>query len=408
MPDESRVFDVSKPSKVSPPATSKPVIVGHHPEMSDPMVKDESHDSTKIPVMVAPISVGQAVQEHETESQAADFKDSDVHGEPEEQGVPAVFSEPQDPDSLLAETPHEAESVGQGPFTSADPVTPDEPVIPDSPLPEADHEQPHIEGLQFSQPPTKGGRTKYMLIGLLILIAAAYLAIDSGLINAGFKLPFHVFKQKSTAVVITQPPAKKPVASTPSAPNGFKQYKLTGTSITFAAPLAWGDPSSATDPGFSKRGGSNQSDGTYAYIVSFANNPNVQLAVTSSKYLPATRTALYYDYLQWCKGTNDNQIYESVLHFTTASKVDTPSTITCDQGPVVNATKLDSSTIVQAKASDPSGKVIGDIYTKNLNDPSLVVLRVKDTPMTNGSDIKLLLGTVKMTAVQSGSSTSGQ
>jgi hypothetical protein len=362
MPDESRVFDVSKPSKVSPPATSRPVIVGHHPEMSDPMVKEESHESTKIPVNIAPISIGQAIQNHE-----ASHADEPIENElPEDQGAPAVLSDPQDADDAPAEPPHDAESVAEGPFTDMEPETP---VVPDSPLPEAAaHEQPHIEGLHFTQPPRRGGRAKYALIGLLILIIAAYLAIDAGLVGAGINLPFHIFKQKTPAVTSTQTPTKKPAVNTPVIPNGFKEYKLSGTAITFAAPIAWGDPSSATDPGYSKRGGSNQPDGTYAYIVTFATNKDIQIAVTSSKFLPAQRATLYYDYLQWCNGTNDSQIYESVLKFTTANKVDTPSTVTCDQGPVANATKLDSATIIQAKATDPSGKVIGDNYTKNLPD----------------------------------------
>jgi hypothetical protein len=404
MPDESRVFDVSKPSRVSPPATSKPVIVGHHP-MSDPMVKEESQEATKIPVSIAPISVGQAMREHEESTQVDDAPDNYRHTDIEEPAAPAVFSEPQDADVTPAESPHETDSVGEGPFTDAEPVTPDEPAVPDQPLPEpAPHEQPHIEGLHFAQPPRGKGRAKYVLTGLLILIIAAYLAIDSGLINAGFKLPFHIFKQKTTVVTNNKPPAQQPATNAPVIPNGFKEYKISGTSITFAAPISWGDPSSATDPGYSKRGTAGQPDGTYAYIVSFATNKDIQIAVTSSKFLPTKRTALYYDYLQWCTGTNDNQIYESVLNFTTASKVDTPTTITCNQGPVANATKLDSSTIVQAKATDPTAKVIGDIYTKNINDPLLVVFRVKDAVMTNGSDVKLLLSTVKVTAVQSGAS----
>jgi hypothetical protein len=408
MPDESRVFDVSKPSKVSPPATSKPVIVGHHPLMDDPMVKDEQLESTKIPVTMAPLSASPAAEEHQAAVPSDDFSNDDHQIEPEEQGSPAVFSEPQQDDPQPFEPGHESEpeSVGEGPFTAAEPVVPDEPAVPDNPLPGPPHEQPHIEGLHFSQP-SRPGRAKYVLIGLLVLIIAAYLAIDSGLVNAGIKMPFHIFKQKTPAAVTnTKQPANKATVSTPAIPSGFKEYKLSGTSITFAAPLAWGDPTSATDPGYSKRGGTNQPAGTYAYIVTFATNKDIQIAVTSSKYLPAQRTSLYYDYLQWCTGTNDNQIYESVLRFTTASKVDSPSTVTCDMGPVANAAKIDSSTIVQTKAADTSGKVIGDIYTKNINDPSLAVFRVKDAAMTNGSDIKLLLGTVKVTSSSNSSSSS--
>src|SRR5579862_64205 len=42
MPDEDRVFDVTKPNRVNPSATSKPVIVGHQPTMSDPMVRGDT------------------------------------------------------------------------------------------------------------------------------------------------------------------------------------------------------------------------------------------------------------------------------------------------------------------------------------------------------------------------------
>jgi hypothetical protein len=171
--------------------------------------------------------------------------------------------------------------------------------------------------------------------------------------------------------------------------------------------LTWGDPASTTDPGYSKRGGDNQTDGTYAYLVNFAADKDIQIAVTSSKFLPASRAPLYYDYLQWCTGSADNKIYQSVLNFSTASKVDTPTTITCNQGPLAGASAIDSSTIVQLKAADAAGKAVGDIYTLNLKDPSLVVFRVKDAAMANSTDIKQLLNSVQITSTPS-TSAAGQ
>src|SRR5436189_56339 len=50
MPEENRVFDVAKPGYGQAQATSKPVIVGHQPEISDPMVRDNNPTSTKISV----------------------------------------------------------------------------------------------------------------------------------------------------------------------------------------------------------------------------------------------------------------------------------------------------------------------------------------------------------------------
>jgi len=268
---------------------------------------------------------------------------------------------------------------------------------PPAPHPGGDASDPdpssgaHIEGLHLNSPKPKRRVPMFALAGLLIIILI-YLGLDA----AGLGVPFHILKHKQPVPTASTPPestqSKPPTASVPA---GFKEYKLAQTNITFAAPVAWGDPTSTVDPGYSKRGGTNQSDGTYAYLVDFATNKDIEIAVTSDKYLPASRTAVYYDYLQWCTGTNDGKYYESILHFTTVDKVDTPATITCDQGPVAGAVKLDASTIVQARATDSQNKVLGDIYTKNLDDPSLVVFRVKDAAMTNGDQIKQLLSTVK-------------
>jgi hypothetical protein len=396
MPDESRIFDVSRPSRVNPSPTSKPVIVGHHP-MSDPMVKNdgglgtENHERTKIAVTGA----GQP-----TEHQPAAGPSFLSH--PADPGSPAVFSDPpeeNEPSDIVPRANH-PESVAYGPFTEAEPEAPAP--EPDVKLPETPDREPHIEGLHLEPAKRRRGVLKPALLGILVLVIGAYLLIDSGVVNAGFKLPFHLFKQKTPPVAAPAPVKQAPVVA--AVPAGFKKYKLAETNLTFAAPVAWGDPASTTDPGFSKRSAGAQPAGTYAYLVNFSANKDIQVAVTSGKLLPSARTSLYYDYLQWCIGTADGLIYESILNFTTANKVDTPTTVTCNQGPVAGASQLDTTTIVQKQAKDNTNKVMGDIYTKNLNDPALVVLRIKDGTMTNSTEIKKLLGTVKITAAQSTSS----
>lgn len=259
----------------------------------------------------------------------------------------------------------------------------------DVPQPVAQHTG-HIEGLHLDKPKSKRKTPIFILAGVIIIVLA-YLGLDA----AGAGVPVHILKHKTPAAAPAPAPAAQNNTAATSVPSGFKEYKLANTDITFAAPLAWGDPSSTIDPGYSKRGGTNQSDGTYAYLVNFSAEKDIEIAVTSNKYLPVSRTALYYDYLQWCTGSNDGKYYESMLHFTTTNKVDIPATITCDQGPVAGAVKLNSTTIVQARATDSQNKVLGDIYTKNLDDPSMAVFRVKDTAMTNGDQIKQLLDTVK-------------
>jgi hypothetical protein len=268
----------------------------------------------------------------------------------------------------------------------------------------------HIEGLHFTEPPQKRGWFKILLLIIVLGLVGAYLAIDSGLVNAGINLPFHIFKQETKTtpppVTTNQNTTSTPKAQTPTVPSGFKEYKLSGTSLTFAAPLAWGDPTSVTEQGYSKRGANVKSDGTHAYTVTFAKNKDIEVAVTSNKYLPAARATLYYDYLQWCTGTVDGKIYKSMLKFTTAGGVDSPSTVTCDQGPLADADKINDSTIVQANTKDAAGKVSGDLYTKNLSDSELVVFRVKDKAMTNADDIKTLLESVKVSSSNSSSSSS--
>jgi hypothetical protein len=234
-----------------------------------------------------------------------------------------------------------------------------------------------------------------MLIVLLLLVGG-YLVIDSGLIKTSINLPLHVFKQKTdTPAVATTPPAQNPATATAAVPTGFTEYKLAGTTITFAAPTTWGQPASDTEAGYTSRGTAAKSDGTYAYLVTFATNKDIQIAVTSAKFLPVARGTTYYDYLQWCTGTSDSKTYLSVLHFSTANKVDTPTTVACDQGPLNDATKLDSSTIVELAAKSADGTSLGDLYTKNLTSADLPVFRVKDAAMTSSADIKKLLLTVK-------------
>lgn len=386
MPEENRVFDVTKPSHVNPSATSRPVIVGHQPTMNDPMVR-EGGEPTRIQV------------NDDSERQAftpEPAPEPELSEPPKDFGAPGLFSSSGRESSSDQPYPHSSLGQSDPPAAIYHP--------PENTTTTADNIEP-IDDTQFNRPHRKKRKWPKMVLALLVLAIAAYLLIDAGVFGSGINLPVHIFKQKQKNTASNTPPPASNAATTPSVPAGFKEYKLAGTNLTFAAPTAWGDPTSSTDPGYSQRGGTNQSDGTYAYLVNFATNKDVQIAVTSSKFLPTARATLYYDYLQWCTGTNDGKIYESILHFTTANKINTPTTITCDQGPVPSVVQVDSTTILQPKAVDTSGKTIGDIYTKNLTDPSLVVFRVKDAAMTNGTDIKTLLTTVNVG--QSASSPSG-
>lgn len=248
--------------------------------------------------------------------------------------------------------------------------------------------------LTISEPELPGYhrlRSKFWL-GLLVLLAVlavVYGAIDKGLILNNVNLPLHVFKQPEPAVTST------PAASGPVIPSGFTITKLVEANLAFFYPTAWGAPTAAIDQGFSKRSANDKPDVNYAFVVDFPNNKEVQLTVTSGKYLPPARATLYYDFLGWCTGTADGKYYFGALRFTTTDGMDNPSTITCDQGPLNNVVKLNNDTIVQTNVKNADGGVLGDIYTKNLDDKLYVVARIKDVGMKNGDHIKTMLDSFK-------------
>jgi hypothetical protein len=337
----------------------------------------------------------------EPEPQPAPTPDLSPVPDPPAETPPTETAPVEDPtmrDELIPgeNTASEPEPTGEtAPVGDIDQPSP--PAVDNAPLPDDTAPMAHVEALHF-EPRHRGGGVKWLLIGLVALLVAGYLAIDAGLIASGVKLPFHIFTQKNnpTPATTTTPPATQNTqAPVSNIPTGFKKFNLTGTDISFTAPGSWGTANSASENGYSSRSTAAKADGVYAYIVTFSGNKDVQMVVTSSKYLPPTRGAQYYDFLQWCTGTNDSKIYKSVLNFTTANGISTPSTISCDQGPLTDATKLSDNTIVQLKTKDAAGAVIGDVYTKNLTDTSLPVVRIRDAAMTNSDNIKLMLPTIK-------------
>jgi hypothetical protein len=420
MPDDTKIFDVSKPGRTAAGPTSRPIIPDQNSTGVDNMVKDYSQPAAA--TSTTPIHVSMA-----------DEEPANVMAQPNQPDMPSIDEEPQQnhgevfhPPAGATIPPHEldepheqpAEGSGGGNFTPLSKLIPNSNGKDDTgeygahhvdKLPENHPRDPgYHEVSPLSAAPGAGPKRRWTkVLGWLFVLAilaavGGYLAIDAGLVESNVKLPFHIFNKQKTskapaATVVTKtskPTSPPPVQST--LPSGFTKYTVTDANLNFAYPTAWGTPTVTKEPGFSKRGGTNKSDGTYAQVINFATNKDVQLAITTSKYLPAARGALYYDFLAWCSGTNDNKFYKQSLHFTTESGVDTPGTVACDQGPLADVTKLDDTTLVQLKTKDGGSAVLGDLYTKNLTaNKDIPVLRIKDSTMKNGEDIKKLLATIK-------------
>jgi hypothetical protein len=389
MPEEKdKVFDFSNPGTVSPHASGRPVIVGHHPTMVDPMLRP-MHKSPQ-PLDVQPPSAGLPSSPPAGAAQPM-FPSP---GEP----TPTVPTQPIQPTAPTPVPPAPSpgfEPIGNLPPTPQ-PAAATPPPQAGAPLPTAvvgEHHMAHHE-LPISKDESRKSGWRKLVLWLLLLLAAIgigfYLALDSGLISNNIKLPLDLIKDKKVAVVkVTTTPPPAP----PAVPAGFSAYTDSALPFSFNYPTIWGVPTVTTEQGFSKRGGTNKTDGTYAYFVNFATNKDVQIAVTSGKYLPPTRSTQYYDFLAWCVSTTDTKIYKSVLNFTTATGVDIPSTTTCNQGPLADAAKIDTTTIVQTDTKATDGTALGDVYTKNLGTADLPVVRVKDATRKNGADIKIILNT---------------
>jgi hypothetical protein len=384
---DERVFDISKPHHHKPDPTGKPVIVGHHPQMPDPMVR------------------GKVPEHPQNTPSIGDSKPFTEPPVPPVSGPDNFMEQPQvdtgPPESKIPDLPppgtvHEPTAthppIGQaGPLPGS--VSPSSQSAkpadwqPSGELPIPAHHGHHGR---------RGKKLPLTVLAIVVILMGLYAAIDAGLFLSSENLPFHIFKQDE-AVNQQTSPSPTPASSSSTVPTGFAVYKVENTDVSFAYPTAWGLPATTAEPGFSKRGGDNQSDGTYAHLINFASNKDVQVAITSSQFLPASRTALYYDFQRWCKGTADAKIYKQLLHFSSADGVDTPTTVTCDQGPLTDASPLEEqeAVIVQSKTTSPDGSALGDLYTANLSNNDWPVLRVKDSASANAENIKKLLISVK-------------
>jgi hypothetical protein len=149
----AKVFDVGKPQ---PSPTSKPIIVGQRPVVTDPMMRRPS-----VPAPAQPPS--------------RDIKIINIDA--------AKRAEIQQTMKPLASQPIVLPPAAQ-------------------PIPELDSAF-QVRQLTAEPDPTvnKTGRAPHWLIwvvaGLVLVIVALYIAIDGGFINTGWQLPFHVFSRQS-------------------------------------------------------------------------------------------------------------------------------------------------------------------------------------------------------------------
>ena len=231
--DFSKVFDISKPR---PSSTSRPVIVGHQPTMTDPMVNrpatPQAPAVSQPPPKVA-VPDGMSYQaktvevsdqmRQEIASARAPLADVDVNNPPpvtspapSPQAVPAVQALPAVPPLPAEGQPPAAMPVTPDPLPSVPVISPtDVPVAPGqtAPLPNPTASagaqaspqpavEPHFQSLPVSHEPVSGSRLMrriavWFIVALLLAAVAAYLLIDAGIINANVNLPVHIINRST-------------------------------------------------------------------------------------------------------------------------------------------------------------------------------------------------------------------
>lgn len=405
------VFDINKPHTYSANPSARPVITGHQPQFPDPMVTPPPDPGSKINVKINSPEPDAGVDADSLASSL--FSKSEPTPPSEKPPAPSVLMEGEPLQSPAFRTEGSSESAAQrapympvsemtGINTSSNPVP--RPVgnevsdqqVTTEPKPGVfgSHSRQAMEEPKPPKPPKKRSKTWLWLTSLLVVLAGLYAAVDKDLVLSNINLPIHIFKQSDQVNDDAVQPTNTAPTATPNTPAGFTATKLIEAGLSFAYPTAWGAPAAAVDQGFTKRSATAKPDANHAYVVTFPNNKDVELAVTSGKVLPPTRaTAQYYDFLGWCEGTADGKLYEGTLAATTENNVDTPATAVCATS-LPSATKISSDTIVQngLKASDGS---LVDKYTKNLSNPNFVVFRSVDKTMKNADQIKSLLGSIE-------------
>jgi hypothetical protein len=198
--DAPRVFDVSKPQRQSPSATSRPLIVGHRPMMSDPMVREGMLSHLHGPPKVTSVPVI-------TDEEAPALAPTDVPGStpPAEPGPVPDFSAIDNPKPTF---PTEGPANTLGPPIPADhktavPPLGHQPLPPPSSStrsaeahPEAGLDQTHLAGsLAMSHPPATDlsgyWRQPLVWLALIVLILIGYGIADS---QTDIPLPLHLFR----------------------------------------------------------------------------------------------------------------------------------------------------------------------------------------------------------------------
>jgi hypothetical protein len=243
VPDDTKVFDVSKPGRAAPQSTSRPIIVDNNPTMSDPMMAE---NSASAPEVSAPLStsiqVSMGDEEESVNVNKSPVPSAGTTFEPNPNeansginpsSMPEVPS--QMPETLGSATipAHELEETSDPSAekkAAGSNFTPLTSLVPSVDSKEdksssGESKSHHIDSLpenhnddagahvsdplsiaKGSGPKKRGSKTlTWIFLAIIAAFVAAYLAVDAGLVKSNVNLPFHIFNKQKKSTVTTNP-----------------------------------------------------------------------------------------------------------------------------------------------------------------------------------------------------------
>ncbi|MBI4034582.1 hypothetical protein HY380_01650 [Candidatus Saccharibacteria bacterium] len=289
---QPKFFDVSHPQHRRPSPTSRPLIVGHHPQAADPMV----HQRPSEPQVLKPVSAVESAQPV----------------------TPTLPPEPPAPEPSVPPQP-QPQPQPQPPLPPSPPA-PNPPAEPEPPAP--DNTSAEGSSLRY---------WRWIVLALIAAFIGAYLVIDSGLIKTNINLPFHLFKQNQPAATSSSNQTTSPLLA-----QGWTTYEDKRYGFKFNYPEVWGDPELVA-----KDGTAVNSSGK-SYQLTF--NPGPQYQVTKSQTVPSREWIFIQFDSEGLKNSSQNQSGQAV----TTGPAETSQAIEADLAAITKDKSLAGGEVIDS------------------------------------------------------------
>lgn len=208
---DKKIMDVSKPGKSSPDISARPVVITHHPMVQDPMVKENekpennkaviAEESKQEPAMHSEKIIKPVSEDVDAEQPSVDevTRDDDAKST-------AQTSEKEDleTEETKQEPKQEAEQAEQSAVVDAvtDQATIDRKnknKLSDAEKAKQEQVQKLIAEKKYFVPKAqvshrRNQRTTIILVMLIVIVAGVYLAMDAGVLDVGFDVPYDLIQ----------------------------------------------------------------------------------------------------------------------------------------------------------------------------------------------------------------------